>query len=63
MKGGYIISIFSLQVVFMAGPRFSNIPGNMKMSSSLLKILKTGINVFKSNSQIIKNKKNIMSRF
>jgi len=27
------------------------------MSSLLSKILKTGINVFKSNSQIIKNKK------
>ena len=29
----------------------------MKMTSSLSKILETGINVFKSNSQIIKNKK------
>ena len=32
---------------------------NIKMSSSLSKILETGINVFKSNSQIIKNN-NIM---
>ena len=30
---------------------------NMKMSSSLSKILETGINVFKINYQIIKNKK------
>ena len=30
---------------------------NMKMSPSLLKILKTGINVLKSNYQIIKYKK------
>jgi len=33
---------------------------SMKMSSSSLKILETGINVFESNYQIIKNKKNIM---
>ena len=30
---------------------------NMKLLSSLSKILETGINVFKSNSQIMKNKK------
>ena len=30
---------------------------NVKWSSSLLKIHETGINVFKSNYQIIKNKK------
>ena len=30
---------------------------NMKLSSSLSKILETGINVFKSNSQIMKNSK------
>ena len=34
---------------------FSNILKNMKMSSSLSKIFETGINVFKSNSQIMKN--------
>ena len=33
---------------------------DMKMSSSLLKILETGMNVFKINFNIIKNKKNIM---
>jgi len=36
---------------------------NVKMSSSLSKILETGINVFKSNYQIIKNKKNIMKYY
>ena len=30
---------------------------NMKMSSSLSKILETGINVFKGNFQIMKNTK------
>jgi len=30
---------------------------NMKMSSSLSKILETGINVFKNNSQTMKNTK------
>ena len=36
---------------------------NMKMSSSISKILETGINVFKINYQIIKNKKNITKYF
>ena len=32
---------------------------NMKMSSSLFKILKTGLNVFKSNYHVIEKQKNI----
>ena len=36
---------------------FRTFLGNMKMSSSLSKILETGINVFKSYSQIMKNTK------
>ena len=45
----------------MAGAGFSNIVKNMKMTSSLSKVLETGMNDFESNSQILKNKnKNIM---
>ena len=46
--------MFSLQVVFTADAGFLE---NMKMSSSLPKILETGIHVFKGNSQTIKKLK------
>ena len=49
--------MFSLQVVFTADAGFLE---NMKMSSSLPKILETGIHVFKGNSQTIKKLKNLM---
>ena len=40
----FSVLIFCLQLVFTAGAGFSNIHGeNMKMSSSLSKILRTGI--------------------
>ena len=44
--------------MIFAGAGFSNINlENMKISSSLSKILEIGINVFKSNSKIMKNTK------
>ena len=49
--------IFRLQLVFTARLDFRTFLENMKMSSSLSKNLETGMNVFKSNSEI---KKNIM---
>ena len=45
----------NISTCFHIGARFFNIPGNMKMSFSLLKALKTGINVFKRNSKKMKN--------
>ena len=50
--------IFHLQLVFTTGAGFSNIPGKYENVVFIIKkILETGINVFKSNSQIMKNKK------
>ena len=48
--------VFSLQLVSRLALDFRTFMENMKMSSSLLKILEPGINVFKSNSQITKKK-------
>ena len=50
--------IFSLQLDFTAGAGFSIIPGKYKTVVFVIKkILERGMTVFKSNSQIIKNKK------
>ena len=51
------INISLTTAVFTAGVGFSNIPEKKKIPSSLSKILETGINVFKSNSRIIKKLK------
>ena len=45
------------QGVFTTGAGFSNIPGKYENVIFNIKNLKTGIYVFKSNSQIIKSKK------
>ena len=67
MKGGiglqtividyFFHNIFDLKKKISLALDFRTFLENMNMSSSLSKILKTGINVFKRNSQIMKNTK------
>ena len=52
MKGGILI-LFFFKIIF-AGAGFSNIPGKYENVVFIIKLLETGINLFKSNCQIVK---------